>query len=125
MVSEKIRVRIAEIQLCEDNLIHIDILPKAEMVLEDSHEIYDTVMKISDGKLYPLLIDCRSIVSMERDARKRFSNEDVVSAVALLVETPLSKIIGNFFVGLNKTTVPLKLFSSKTNALEWLEEFKP
>ena len=124
MISEKIRLRTAEIQLRGDNIIHIDILPKAELYLKDSNEIYDTVMNIAKGRLYPLLIDANSIVSMDRDARKRFSKETTVSAVALLVGTPLSKIIGNFFIGLNKTSIPFKLFTSKTDALEWLEAFK-
>ena len=124
MISEKIRLRTAEIQLRGDNIIHIDILPKAELYLEDSNEIYDTVMNIAKGRLYPLLIDANSIVSMDRDARKRFSKETTVSAVALLVGTPLSKIIGNFFIGLNKTSIPFKLFTSKTDALEWLKAFK-
>ena len=124
MVSEKIRLRAAEIQLREDNIIYIDILPNAELVLEDSNEIYDAVMKLAGGKLYPLLIDAESIVSMDRDARKRFSKETTVSAVALLVKTPLSKIIGNFFVGLNKTSIPFKLFTSKTDAFEWLEAIR-
>ena len=124
MISEKIRLRTAEIQLRGDNIIHIDILPKAELYLKDSNEIYDTVMNIAKGRLYPLLIDANSIVSMDRDARKRFSKETTVSAVALLVGTPLSKIIGNFFIGLNKTSIPFKLFTSKTDALEWLKAFK-
>jgi hypothetical protein len=81
-------------------------------------------MKLAEGNLYPLLIDAKSIVSMDRSARKRFSNEETVSAVALIVGTPLSKIIGNFFTGLNKTAIPLKLFSSKTDALEWLKEYQ-
>ena len=123
MISEKIRVRTAEIQLRDDNIIYIDILPNAELVLQDSDEIYDAVMKVSEGNLYPLMIDSKSIVSMDRDARKRFSKETTVSAVALLVGTPLSKIIGNFFVGLNKTSIPFKLFTSKTDAIVWLEAF--
>ena len=124
MNSEKIRIRSAEIQRRDDNIIHIDILPNAELVLQDSNEIYDAVMKVSEGNIYPLLIDSTSIVSMDREARKRFSNETVVTAVALLVGTPLSKIIGNFFIGLNKTSIPFKIFTSKTDALEWLAAFR-
>lgn len=124
MASEKIRLRSAEIQLGDDNIIYIDILPNAELVLQDSNDIYDAVMKLAQGNLYPLMIDASSIVSMDRDARKRFSKETTVTAVGLLVETPLSKIIGNFFIGLNKTSIPFKLFTSKTDALEWLEAYR-
>jgi len=124
MASEKIRLRTAELQLGDDNIIYINILPNAELVLQDSNDIYDAVMKLAQGNLYPLMIDASSIVSMDRDARKRFSKETTVTAVALLVETPLSKIIGNFFIGLNKTSIPFKLFTSKPDALEWLEAYR-
>ena len=123
MVS-KIQVRAGEIQLRDDGIVHIDMLPNAEISLKDADEFLNEIENVSDGKKYPLIIDANSITSVERNARKLFSETTIVSAVALVVSTPLGKIIGNFFLGLNKTDLPFKLFSSKTEAFEWLEAFK-
>ncbi len=32
-------------------------------------------------------------------------------------------VIGNFFIGFNKSPMPTKLFTSEPEALEWLKEF--
>ena len=44
-------------------------------------------------------------------------------AIALLVGSPLSRVIGNFFVGLNRSTFPLRLFTSEEEAIAWLRTF--
>jgi hypothetical protein len=36
------------------------------------------------------------------------------------VANPLSRVIGNFFLGLSKTAFPLRLFSDTDNAIAWL-----
>jgi len=63
---------------------------------------------------------------MDREARRYFAGEEtakVESAAALLIESPLSKAIGNFFMGLNKPIVPTRLFTSEAEALAWLKGF--
>jgi hypothetical protein len=63
---------------------------------------------------------------MSRDCRKYFAGPEtarVEASVALLVMSPLTRAIGNFFMGLNKTLVPTRLFTSEDDALIWLREF--
>jgi hypothetical protein len=45
--------------------------------------------------------------------------------VALLVGSPMSRAIGNFFIGLNKPLIPTRLFVSEPEALAWLRGFLP
>jgi hypothetical protein len=83
-------------------------------------------LKISKGKKLPLLVDSRNIKSMEREARVYYAGEEgrkSVSACALLIGSPVSRVIGNFFMGLNKPLVPTRLFTSETEAIEWLRRF--
>jgi hypothetical protein len=47
----------------------------------------------------------------------------VESAAALLIGSPLTRAIGNFFMGLNKPLIPTRLFTSETEALAWLKGF--
>ena len=124
MVIKTLQTRAADVHLQDDGLLYIDVFPKAEIIKKDAEEILDAIVSVSDGIRYPLLIDGNSLLSVDRDSRKLFSTTPTVSAVALVVGTPLGKIIGNFFVGLNKTDMPFKLFTSKTEAFEWLEAYK-
>jgi hypothetical protein len=45
-----------------------------------------------------------------------------VSAVALIVDTPLSRVLGNFFLAVNKPLYPTRLFDNEASALAWLQE---
>src|ERR1700756_4774181 len=42
---------------------------------------------------------------------------------SILIESPLSRIIGNFFMGLNKPSVPAKLFNNEQDAIAWLKQY--
>jgi hypothetical protein len=50
---------------------------------------------------------------------------DLVSAVALVVATPLSRMMGNFFLTVSKPMAPTRLFDDEASALAWLQEFAP
>ena len=77
-------------------------------------------------KKYPLLIDSRKIKSITKEARDHFSiqnRETFITAFAVLIDSPLSRIIGNFFMGLNKPTIPAKLFTNENEAIDWLTQY--
>ena len=66
------------------------------------------------------------IKSMPRDSRVYLSGEEAKKtaiALALVTETSLSKIIGNFLLGLNKPSYPIKMFTSQEKAKQWLKGF--
>ena len=47
----------------------------------------------------------------------------VWSETALVVGSPVSRVIGNFFVGLNRPKYPLRLFDDQEFATAWLLGF--
>ncbi|MBI2272100.1 MAG: STAS/SEC14 domain-containing protein [Bacteroidetes bacterium] len=94
--------------------------------LTDAQENTIVVGKVSGDKLRPLLVDLRKIKSIDKPARDHFAmhgRQPGVCAIGMLIRTPLSKVIGNFFLGINKPVVPTQLFNSEAAALEWLKKF--
>ena len=65
----------------------------------------------------PFLMDISRVRSLSRDARNHFAHSDgvreIFSCVALVVGSPLSRAVGNFFIGLNKPGMPTRLFTSE------------
>lgn len=112
----------------EDGIARTKVKPNAEVTLEQARENSIAVNALSKGgRTFPLLVDSRAIKSISKEARDFFSmnnRESNVVAFAIIIDSPLSKIIGNFFMGLNKPRVPARLFTRETEALEWLKEFK-
>lgn len=80
--------------------------------------------KINDGKRRPLLVDAHDAGPQDRAARSEFVRRgDLVSAVALLGATPLSRMMAIFFIAVSRPMAPTKLFNDESSALAWLREF--
>jgi hypothetical protein len=125
MRNETIETKTARIRLV-NGIIHYQVVPEAEVTIEDTREYVEIQAKLTGGKKIPNLTDLRDVKSITREARAYLSGEEAVSltsACALIIGSPVSKIIGNFFLGLNKPAYPTRLFISEENAFEWLKGF--
>lgn len=94
--------------------------------LVDAKENIEAIKQFANGNALPVLVDIRQSKGGSKESRAYFASEEVgkiQSACALLVTSPLSRLIGNFFIGFNKTKFPTKLFSSEENAMIWLKTF--
>lgn len=72
-----------------------------------------------------VLVDMRGVLSETREAREYFASPEVaekVSAVALVVESPVSRMIANFLIRLTKHYVPTRMFSDSAIAQQWLKQ---
>ena len=73
-----------------------------------------------------VLVDMTELSEMPKGVRDYFANERTASVqrvTALLVSSPLSRTIGNFFMGLNKPISPTRLFTDRHKAIQWLHTF--
>ncbi|HYG52664.1 MAG TPA: STAS/SEC14 domain-containing protein [Flavobacteriales bacterium] len=110
----------------KDGIVRSVVKKNAEVSLADAKENTAAVETFYYGKKYPLLIDARSVKSVSKEARDHFSlrgRDSVVNSFAIIISSPLSRIIGNFFMGLNKPTVPMRLFDNEKDAIKWLKKF--
>ena len=120
---KKIEARVGISFLRADGIIQVDILAGAEIRISDAIELIEAQTVFAAGKKRPLFIDASKLKSMSRDARNHFGQKQAaenVTALALLTNSPVSRVIGNFFMGLNKPIFPTRLFSSETDAISWL-----
>ena len=73
-----------------------------------------------------VLIDMRQTTRIGREARNHYAGERTASiqrATALLVASPLSATIANFFMGLNKPLSPTRMFTNENEAIAWLRGY--
>lgn len=99
------------------------VSPLAEVELDHAKENTLKVQEISGDQVYPIMVDIRKIRSISKEARDHFSmrgRKPGVVAIAMLVSSPLSRIIGNFFLGLSQPVVPAKLFTDEETAIKWI-----
>jgi hypothetical protein len=101
--------------------------PIAGLVLthEVALQVIQVGLQIADEPK-PTLVLMQDMARVERDARAFFASEEYMrlcSQTALVVGSPVSRVIGNFFVGLNRPKYPYKLFEDPELAAEWLRGF--
>lgn len=103
--------------LGEDGIVRIIWVPGAEVSMEDAEECMAVYLTINRGKRRPLLVDTNTMRSFAREARHYYASEEaskVASAVGLIVGTPVSRVLGNFYLGLSNPHLPTRLFLRKT-----------
>ncbi|HWJ92371.1 MAG TPA: hypothetical protein VNR87_14745 [Flavisolibacter sp.] len=94
--------------------------------LDIAKEIVEARIRFSDKKSYPVLINSQGVVSMDKAARDYFSSEQGIrglKAAAIVVNSPFSSFLGNFFLWVNRTRLPVKIFTNHQAAFEWLGQF--
>ncbi|CAN5557328.1 hypothetical protein BH10BAC1_BH10BAC1_05560 [soil metagenome] len=122
----KINSRAFTTWIGENDICYTVVKENVVVEIADAIENSSSVSKLSDGKTYPMLVNLKEIKSISKEARDHFSMQNRtpgVKAIGLLIKSPASTIIGNFFLGLNKSTVPVKLFNKEEKAVTWLKQF--
>ncbi len=110
----------------EDGIVRTRVKENAEITLELAKENTEAVNSFFTGKKFPILIDSRGIKSMSREAREHFSTkgrDPKTNAFGIVIGSPISRVLGNFYLGINKPPVPTKLFNNEEDALQWLKQF--
>lgn len=68
----------------------------------------------------PLLVDMTGTGQLTRDARMTFGTRCSASRIALLGRSEVDRVIANFALGVTRTPVPTRFFTSERLALAWL-----
>ena len=105
-----------------DGIVQMTWVTKAAGGLEDATAAISAMNELTGGRRSPLLVDLHDSGQQTRPARLEFTRrDDLVSAVALIIGTPLSRIMGNFFLSVNKPPYPVRLFDNEASGLAWLQ----
>lgn len=110
----------------EDGIVFNIYKPNLVLTLEVAKKLVEDRLRVSNGVSRPLFADISELISVDRKARRYLSKEggELVNAGAFLVTSPISKFAGNVFMKIDKPTVPMRLFTSKDKAIEWLNTQK-
>ncbi len=109
----------------DENIVwgELDATPQT---LETAKENIDAQERVRDAlgkEMTRVCVDMRQTVRITREARDYYASERTAAiqrATALLVSSPLSATIANFFMGLNKPLSPTRIFTKEDDAIAWL-----
>ncbi len=103
-----------------EGYVRCDLADGAEVTGQDACAQLEAISSVTGGTPGPCLVDLRQARSVSREARTTFSNYEGTSRLALFVDSPLSRIIANFFIGVSGSPAPTKVFTDLDAAQRWL-----
>ena len=77
---------------------------------------------VAEGQPRPTFADIRALRSADLASQRAVSQElnDIVSCMALLVDSPVTRVIGNFFLRVLGPSYPVRVFRDEDAARAWL-----
>lgn len=111
----------------EEGIVYFVYKPNAVVSIEAARKIVEDRVRFQDREDFPIYCDIRGLKSADKEARNYLAKEgsSYARAVAVVVDSPMSKIIGNIYLGLNKPITPSRLFTDEKDAVEYLKQFIP
>jgi len=123
MESSTIKTKLNEIWIDNEGILRVKAVAEGEMDLEEAIECFSVYKKLGcDKKKVLQLIDLSIYVTITKEAREYVDTMGPKFFItsAILSDSLPVRILVNFFVKFFQPKVPIKMFSTETEALEWL-----
>lgn len=115
------------IHLCIRNKILVGTYKqKLHIDLEVAKAIVSARQLFTGTEKFATLIISKGVITMNRQAREYLSSPEAtvgLTASAIVVDSLFSSFLGNFFLAVNQTTIPVKIFANTIDAEKWLQQF--
>jgi hypothetical protein len=108
-----------------DGFMRSKIRAGTDFTVEDSQAALRATKTLVTELPTPVLVDCRGVRTATRDSRLFWETPEAkrtLSAMAMLVGSPVSRMIVSFFVRLVRPDFQLRSFTSEEDAVRWLRE---
>ncbi len=119
------RTKIALVRLIDDRISEVVVDDYSYVEAEDIKEIKAANMTLHQGKEYVILIDAGTMTNFSKEARELSASQEYAEftiAKALLVKSVGHRLVGNFYININKPFIKTKVFSDRHTAIIWLQK---
>ena len=111
------------VSLIEPHVIENVVLEGCTMEVEDVLELKTLNKSIAEGKPYAIVVSFEHLADVSKKAKELIASKEFAEytvAKALLVDNIGHRLIGNFYLAINKPYIKTKVFTDRTAAIEWL-----
>jgi hypothetical protein len=110
----------------ENDILYFIYKPSTRLDLECTRQIVADRKKFQQNTSYLVFCDARGLKEADKASRDYLAKEgsDLVIAVGVLIESPVTRILTNFYLAISKPLTPTKLFTDRDQAMAYLESFK-
>jgi hypothetical protein len=103
-----------------DGVVFLRWTPGLTIEGQDAAAAVTSVRTLSRGSRYPLLVDMSGTASVTATARRFFAALNVAPRIALLGESPVDRVMVDFFLRRFRSPCPARFFTCIEEAMRWL-----
>lgn len=124
-ILKSIQLEFGLAELRSDNIL--TFIPNKEVnsySLNQLKEMLAVFLKITEGKQYPYYSDNTHLNGTLSSEVKVFMSEhfhDFATAFAMKENSAMTRFVAHTFIYLNRPKIPIKMFKTKEQAIEWLK----
>jgi len=107
----------------EDGILFCKYKEGSRINIEAAKTIVDMKLSLLNGSKLPCYCDITGLKEADKMARDFIAKriDSFLTKLALVAGNTVSRIIGDFFIGLDKPKIETKIFTDKQSALEFLK----
>jgi hypothetical protein len=123
---KKIRTNTDEISIDEHGIIHKKVTEGAHIDIAELQESEEICQGLSKQDKFLIMVDATAVHTMTPEAVKLLKEHiDTKRIAAAIISNRLGmRIMIDYFINVEKSTTPIKIFHSHEEALAWLLQFK-
>lgn len=125
-IKGKVDLGFVDLELIDKHIIRSKYNYDVTLDLEKAKLVHKKIGELSNGKaMLQLFIACPGL-DVEKEVREWGAIEDsnkYTIASAIVCNSLAHKLLGNFFIKVQKPLRPTKMFSSEEEAVIWLKSF--
>lgn len=124
-MNQTIELKKIRIQRLEEGIVENYFLSGESIEIADFRELRKENLKLMGETPYTVLVTAEELTSFTREAREFVASKEyagITIAKALLISGLGQRIIGNFYMQVNKPYIKTKLFSDRQKAMDWLRQ---
>ena len=124
-LNKEIETEFFKSSVLEEGILQNFIKDGVHFNAENAWELKRANMELANGERYCVLLTAGFLADITKDAREAVSSEKYLmstKAKALLVTSMGQKIMGNFYLSINKPVMKTAVFSEREKAIEWLRQ---
>lgn len=109
----------------EGGIVFFTYKPNTVIDLHAAQKAITDRIEFQQKKAYPILYDIRGIVDTDKAGRDYMARRGyaLTKAVGFLVHPPVNKGLIQYFLEIHKPYAPSRLFTTREQAIEFLEQF--
>jgi hypothetical protein len=109
----------------EDGILRLRLARGTVIDLDLVKRIEARANELFSGTPCPMLVYGDEARNIDRAARRYLADIVGPTAQAVVVNSPIGRMIASVFIGLSRQSLPTRTFATEEEAVEWLKTFLP